>query len=1436
MTKSFLDIIDRLNFPTFEREFFLESSCTSPVVDLSERVVRLAVTLKRALPFSLYQKLKTRLADALDSEIELSINALTVDLEPSDTLSYLRLALEALLSPDEIKHVLSTVEGSTIVFLVDDSQWLVVLTQQLDQLSTHLERCGLSFTLQVKVQENSPLAIIDDVQVESPRKVEKTPTPYRRKNGDDLPLSAIEALYEGQRDVKIRGRIFNIDSQMIKSNTVQRLSVYLNDETDAISFTVFIERDDEKAKFGTLKVGDHVQLSGDVKSDAKSELVFSVRNLERIDDWRFVDDLASQKRVELHAHTKMSEMDGVADIEDYLEKAFKWGHDAFAVTDHYSVQAFPKAQHKVKSLLKQYPNRKFKMIYGCEMSLNEAELIAVHNPKNQALLDTEYVLFDLETSGLSTRFDRIIEFGAVKIKSGMILDRMQMFVQAPVKLSPFIIEKTNIKQSDVDQALPEETHLDAWMRFFGDAVLVAHNATFDVGFINAALERANRPPLTNTVIDTLPLAKLLIDDKRSYRLGAIAKHYKIPYDDVTAHRADYDAEVLMGLFQRMMDHAHQRGCLVLEDLNALNTVQSFKKDQASHVIVLAKNADGLKALFDLVSLAHTQRIVSENKSEESGAEPRLLRSDLASHRQHLLLGSACLNGELFELAANRSQAELEAAMSFYDYVEIQPLPNYQPLLSNGSVPSPERLKMILKTLVETAKSLKIPVVATGDAHYLNPWDKVFRDIYINSKGTGKTRHPLYIYNTERRQSTSSPDQHFRSTDEMMNQFAFLGAETAYELVVLNTNLIANRIEQVYPIKTDLYTPTIDHAEDNLKAIVEQSATAIYGNPLPEIVQERISKELTSITTHGFAVIYYTAHLLVKKSLDDGYIVGSRGSVGSSLVATLANITEVNPLPPHYVCPSCQHSEFFTDGSVNSGYDLGNKLCPHCSTRMRADGQDIPFETFLGFEGDKVPDIDLNFSSEYQEVAHAYTKVLFGEKQVYRAGTISTVADKTAFGYVKGYMEEKGIITPYSNAYRTYLAKGCEGVKRTSGQHPGGIIVIPQTMDVHDFTPVQYPANKVNAEWLTTHFEFGDIHDNVLKLDILGHVDPSAMRMLERITGVNVQSIPMNDASALSLFNSPLAMHVDDQYDEQTGAVGLPEFGTGFVRQILASTRPSKFSDLVRISGLSHGTDVWLNNAKNLIERDNIAFEDVIGCRDDIMLYLIHKGLPSKQAFEIMEAIRKGRGLKEEQKTLLGKFNVPAWYVESCQRIKYLFPKAHAVAYVLMAVRVAWFKVHYPLQYYAAFFTLRCSAYEYETMISPLRVIRSRLKGIQAKLNDPMLKREVSSKDNDLVPTLEVIYEMNSRGLRMAPLDLNLSQATEFILHPSLPDAILPPFIILDGLGENVAKSIVEARSTRAFFSKEDVQKRSLINSTQLSKFEELGLLSALDDNNQMSLF
>ncbi len=1432
----FITIADKLDFNTFEREFFIDSFYTPPVLNLSTNTLELKIFLKRSLPFSLFNRLNDKISGILHSKVNLIMDVEEIDLETKDQIQYIRFVLMHYLSEDSIKDILMSVEDDAILFMIDNESLEDQLLAVISKFQNELKNYGLDLKCLVKQREKQNIVSVEDVDVIIEKKKAPVQSTYKRKSMGEAQIHSISALYEGQREVKIRGRVFNIESQMVKGNTVQRMTVYVHDETDAITFTVFNEKEEDRIKYGKLNIGQHLLMFGDVKSDTKSELIFSLRQYEEIDDWMFIDDISDQKRVELHAHTKMSEMDGVADVESYLDKAFKWGHEAFAVTDHFTVQSFPKAQRKVKALLKQYPNRKFKMIYGCEMSMSEDVLTAVSNPKQQNLQDSEYVLFDLETTGLSNQYDRIIEFGAVKVKQGLILERLQMFVKAPVKLSPFILEKTGIKQSDVDQAQDEETYLDVWTAFFGNAILVAHNANFDIGFINEAMVRGNKPRLTNTVIDTLALSKLLLDDKRTYRLGSIAKHYKINYDDATAHRADYDAEILKDVFAKLLDDAQNRFCLLTDDLNGLNKESSFTKAIGKHVILIAKNADGLKDLFKLVTIAHTERMSADAKNEESIVEPRLTRTDLQSYRENLLIGSACFNGEIFEIATNRNQHELQEALKFYDYVEIQPLCNYQPMLDNGVVPSAERLKTILQNITESAQMLNIPVVATGDAHYLNPSDKIFRDICINSKGTGKSRHPLYLYNPERRQKSSSPHQHFRSTEDMLDQFSYLGAKKAFELVVLNTNLIANRCEVIYPIKDQLYTPSIEHAQENLQKVVYSNAHLMYGNPLPKVVSDRVEKELQSINTHGFAVIYYIAHLLVKKSLDDGYIVGSRGSVGSSLVATLSKITEVNPLPPHYVCGSCNYSEFFTDGSIDSGYDLPKKLCPKCNSMMKHDGQDIPFETFLGFEGDKVPDIDLNFSSEYQEFAHAYTKVLFGDKHVFRAGTISTIAEKTAFGYVKGYMEEMNITTPFKSAYRAYLAKGCEGVKRTSGQHPGGIIVIPQDMDVHDFTPVNYPANKLNADWLTTHFEFGDIHDNVLKLDILGHVDPTAMKMLEKITGVPVDSIPMNDPETISLFNSIQALHAEETYDEKTGAVGLPEFGTSFVRQILGSTRPNKFSDLVKISGLSHGTDVWLNNAKNSIESKVTTFDEVIGCRDDIMLYLIHKGCPSKVAFDIMEAVRKGKGLKEEQKSVLYQHKVPQWYIDSCQRIKYLFPKAHAVAYVIMAVRVAWFKVHYPMHYYAVYFTLRCSAYEYETMVKPTRVIRSRLLNIQQRLNDVNLKKDVSSKENDLISTLEVVYEMNCRGFKIAPLDLELSQASEFTIHPNDPTSLIPPFIILDGLGENVAKSIVEERQIKSFISKEDLQKRTLINNTQINRFVELGLLENLDDKNQMSFF
>lgn len=1436
--RSFEPILKKLKLDQLDQVYFNQAWYEPIQYQKQSQLVFLHVHLMQTIPYGVYERLKKQLSLAISGQVSLKLSAQEQNLDPKDVQHYLNAIYQQGTYAFFSNKSLSLIEENTLYFLLDQEPKDQLFKLELKQLKDDLLMFGieLSLSYRVKVIEDVMIEIKDQPLLETEASFNQTQVKMRKLKLEDYQEISLNQVVAGLKQVKVRGQIFSIEDQWVRSNTVLRKTVSFQDGTDALAFVKFLEQADELAKFNQLKEGNFIEVYGDIVFDNYGkDILINPRDIRQISNWNARKDDVDLKRVEFHLHTNMSDMDGISPIEAYIKQAFDWGHEGIAITDHNSVQAYPKAQKMVESLLKQYPERSFKMVYGCEFYFTEAKLDIVVNPTDQKLSSATYVVFDLETTGLSSKYDRIIEFGAVKVVEGMVVDRLQMFVNPEQALSSFIIEKTNITQKQVDTAFKEEACINQWLDFIGDSVLVAHNASFDTGFLTQACIRHGLKPLDNPVIDTLDFARALFKDRRSYRLGALAKLLKVPYDDSVAHRADYDAEVLVQVFSKMIDQVDGVQIQTLKDLDLLNTADAFKRQMKKHINILAKNAQGLKAIFKLVSIAHTDHLVSSGKDEGS-SEPRLIRDDITLHREHLLIGSSCYNGEIFDLAATRSQVELEAAMTFYDYIEVQPKENYRPLIENNSVKDDARLENILKNIIDTALKLKIPVIASGDAHYLQPEDKIFRDVYIQSKGVGAGRHPLYIYDEKRRQMTKSPDQHLRSTQEMLEAFSFLDEQLAHHLVVHNPKRLLNLIEQVKPIKKELYTPSIEGADDKLKETVYLNARAKYGTPLPDLVEKRIQKELNSITNHGFGVIYYIAHLLVEKSLKDGYMVGSRGSVGSSVVATLANITEVNPLPPHYVCPKCQHSEFITDGSVDCGFDLEEKPCPLCHTPMLVDGHDIPFETFLGFEGDKVPDIDLNFSGDYQEKAHAYTKVLFGDEHVFRAGTISTVAQRTAYGYIKGYLEEMGLENTLRPAYMNYLAKGCEGVKRTSGQHPGGIIVIPQDNDVYDFTPVQFPANKANSEWLTTHFEFADIHDNVLKLDILGHVDPTAMKMLERLSGKDVRTIRMNDESAISVFSSLKDLDIQNPaYNEKTGAVGLPEFGTGFVRQILDSTKPRNFSDLVRVSGLSHGTDVWLNNAKDLISQ-GYPFSDVIGCRDDIMIYLIHKGLPAKSAFDIMESVRKGKGLKDEWKKLMSEFEVPDWYIQSCLRIKYMFPKAHAVAYVLMAVRVAWFKVHMPAVYYATYFTLRTTVNEYETVRLGQVKIHERLRNIQTRLSDQKLKSTVSNKEEELINALEVAYEMASRGLGFSDLDLMQSLASEYRIHPDHPNLLIPPFTILDGLGENVANSIVEARIAGPFLSKEDLQSRTLINNTQLKKFEQLGLLGHLDDQNQMSLF
>jgi DNA polymerase III subunit alpha, Gram-positive type len=1443
-TLQFNKVVEQIGLTAEEKQLVKNAVMERPTFIVNRRILRISLKNDRPLPFLTWKKIQDGLIKLTHSNVELQILCEPVKIEIKEVEQYVRyysgyIQNGRILNDTYLNMVNLEIEClCPLPHLKDDIDLL------LPDLNVFLSQCGIHLPIRSKIVERNGNSIEVDMPVSIPKPVEtkKDYKEFRRKKRS-YTLVKIKDIMENMNDIEIEGTVFQIENRDIMGGEQMMQLIYLSDDTDSISVKRYARKAEEKEEFKNLSNGDVIVVKGRSTYDqyAKDvvlladDITFSNKTVSRSDDAVF-------KRVEWHAHSKMSEMDGVCDIEEMVETAFSLGHPGLAITDHMVVQSFPKAQYTVSRLKKQFPDHPFKMIYGVEMNMVDPLLKIVSSPKGQILEEMTVVAFDLETTGLSSRYDEIIEFGAVKIRYGEVIDRLQFYVKPKGEIPLFISEKTNIRQEHVEHAKTIAELMPRILEFFADHVLVAHNAGFDVRFINENLQRLNMKVLSNTVIDTLDCARALIKDRKAFKLGKVARYYAIPYDEEVAHRADYDAEIAGMVIVNLLKDARDKNCKTVEDLQNVQDADVFKSVMKKHVNVIAKNQAGLKSLFELVTLSHTDYLAffgkanSKKDEDEFMAEPRIIRAEIIARRNDLLIGSSCYNGEIFEIAANQSHEELIQAMKFYDYIEVQPPANYQPLIDQHSIASRKRLITILNDIINTAEKLSIPVLATGDAHYANPEQKQFREIYIQAQGIGGVRHPLYIYNAQRRSSSTSPDQHLRTTEEMLEAFSFLDDKTAFDIVVENTRSLLDKVKEVYPIQKGLYTPSIDGADAKLSEVCYKNAYKRYGKTLPKPVEDRLAKELTAIISNGFGVIYYIAHLLVKKSLEDGYLVGSRGSVGSSLVATMAEITEVNPLPPHYSCPQCSYSEFFFDGKVSSGYDLPDKFCPHCATLMQGDGQDIPFETFLGFEGDKVPDIDLNFSGDYQEKAHAYTKVLFGEDNVYRAGTIGTVAQKTAFGYVSGYCEEKGIDANMRQAQRIRLASGCEGVKRTTGQHPGGIIVIPRDVDVHQFTPVQYPANNPTSEWKTTHFDYNDLHDNLLKLDILGHVDPTAIKLLEKVTGIDPKTIPMNDFKVISVFSDLSTLNIDSRnYTEANGAVGLPEFGTSFVREILKITRPQTFSDLVRISGLSHGTDVWLNNAKDLI-LNGYHLSDVIGCRDDIMVYLIQKGLKPKQAFDIMEFVRKGKGLKPEWEELMLEHKIDQWYIDSCKRIKYMFPKAHAVAYVIMAVRVAWFKVYHPLAYYVSYFTLRCNAYDIDVMRKGSQAILARLTDIDKRMRDNSTKFQVTNKEKDLYNTLEVALEMTLRGYRFDNIDLRLSLADEFLIHPRDSRVLIPPFKVLDGLGDNVARSIVDAREKCFFLSKEDLQSRTQINGTQVRKLEIMGVLDDLQDENQLSLF
>ena len=1212
-------------------------------------------------------------------------------------------------------------------------------------------------------------------------------------------------------EVVIRGKILSVDTREIRNEkTIIIFSV--TDFTDTIVLKIFARNDDVPELLKEISGGKFVRVKGVATIDKfDSELTIgSIVGIKKCADFTTVRmDTSVEKRIELHCHTKMSDMDGVSDVKDIVKRAMKWGHKAIAITDHGDVQAFPDANHTVPS------DSDFKVIYGVEAYLVDDLKGMVTDSQNQDL-DADYVVFDLETTGFSPETNRIIEIGAVKVQNGKIVDKFSTFVNPQVPI-PFRIEQlTSINDSMVIDAPVIADILPEFMKFFEGCVMVAHNADFDMSFIKKNCQRLDIP-CKPTIVDTVALARVLLPNLNRFKLDTVAKALGVSLEN--HHRAVDDAGCTAEIFVKFIEMLRERGMSTLDEVNAMGTssVQNVQKMPTYHAIILATCDQGRTNLYKLISLAHIKYY---------HRRPRIPKSEFIRYRDGLLIGSACEAGELYRAILNgRPEEEISRLVNFYDYLEIQPLGNNAFLVRDEDSPvaSNDDLIEINKKIVRLGEQFHKPVVATCDVHFLDPEDEIYRRIIMAGQGfkDADEQAPLFL----------------RTTEEMLKEFAYLGSEKAEEVVITNTNRIADMCEKISPVRPDKCPPVIENSDQMLRDICYNKAHKMYGDPLPEIVQERLDRELNSIISNGYAVMYIIAQKLVWKSNEDGYLVGSRGSVGSSFVATMSGITEVNPLHAHYLCKHCQYSDFDSDlvksFSGRSGCDMPDKLCPRCGKPLSKEGFDIPFETFLGFKGNKEPDIDLNFSGEYQSKAHKYTEVIFGEGQTFKAGTIGTLADKTAFGYVKNYYEERGVHKRNCEIDRIVL--GCVGVRRTTGQHPGGIVVLPMGEQIYTFTPVQHPANDMTVDITTTHFDYHSIDHNLLKLDILGHDDPTMIRMLQDLTGVDPTQIPLDDKAVMSLFQDTSALGItpDDLVNCQLGALGIPEFGTDFAMGMLIDTQPKEFSDLVRIAGLSHGTDVWLGNAQTLIQEKKATISTAICTRDDIMIYLISMGLDSEESFKIMENVRKGIVAKgkcdkwPEWKQDMIDHNVPDWYIWSCEKIKYMFPKAHAAAYVMMAWRIAYCKVFYPLAYYAAYFSIRATAFSYELMCQG----KEKLEGYMHEYEKR--KDELSKKEQDTYKDMRLVQEMYARGFEFLPLDIYKSEPHHFQI---VDGKLLPALNTIDGLGDNAAVAIAEAAKDGIFLSKDDFRERTKVSKTTIELMSDLGLFGDMPESNQLSLF
>ena len=1226
-------------------------------------------------------------------------------------------------------------------------------------------------------------------------------------------FTPINTLYSDVGEVFLYGQVFGMDSREISNGTKNIVSFCITDFTDSIRCKMFIATEDMPEFKNLLKDGMFVEVWGICQYDNydRDYEIASVRAIRKSTDKRAkrVDD-APVKRIELHCHTKMSEMDGVSDAGALVKQAVKWGHPALAITDHGVVHAFPDAMHALDK------GSDFKVIYGVEAYLVDDHKHTVNDSKGQSLTDTTFIVFDIETTGFSPLYNDIIEIGAVKIRNNEVIDRFSEFIN-PKKPIPYRIEKlTSINDAMVMDAPTVDVILPRFLEFVGDAVLVAHNAEFDVGFIK---QKAKDLGLSfdGTWIDTIGMARSLLPHLPRYRLDTVCKELGVVNEH--HHRAVDDAAATALIFQKLCEMLSEKN---ITDVDALEesckiSEEAIKKLPMYHAVLLAASEVGRVNLYRMISFSHLKYFARK---------PRIPKSMLEQYREGILVGSACASGELFEaLIRGESDNDLARIASYYDYLEIQPLGNNQFLIDDedyDNINSKEDLMDLNRKVIALGEKLDKPVVATGDVHFLAPEDEIYRRIILFDKiEKEKPQPPLY----------------FHTTQEMLDEFAYLGAEKAYEVVVTNTHKISDRIEKISPVRPDKCPPVIENSDQELRSSCYEKAESIYGKPLPDIVRERLDKELNSIISNGYSVMYIIARKLVLKSNADGYLVGSRGSVGSSLAATMSGITEVNPLSPHYYCPQCHYSDFDSEdvkkygGGLGCGCDMPDKICPNCGIKMKKNGFDIPFETFLGFEGNKEPDIDLNFSGEYQSKAHAYTEVIFGEGHTFRAGTIATVADKTAYGYAKHYFDDHGESKRSCELDR--IAAGCVGIRRSTGQHPGGIIVLPHGEEIYSFTPVQHPANDMTTNIITTHFDYHSIDHNLLKLDILGHDDPTMIRFLEDVTGLSAQDFPLDSPEVMSLFQNTDALGVKpgSLLNCKLGCLGIPEFGTDFAMQMVIDAKPTCFADLIRISGLSHGTDVWLGNAKTLIDEGTATIQTAICTRDDIMIYLISKGLEPNLAFIIMESVRKGKGLKPEWVETMTEHGVPDWYIWSCKKIKYMFPKAHAAAYVMMAWRIAYCKIFHPLAYYAAFFSIRAVGFSYEVMCMGYPKLKATLMEFWNRYTHN--KNDLSVKEQDMLRDMRIVQEMYERGFDFMPIDIYRAKADRFQI---IDGKLMPSFMSIEGMGQKAAEGLEAAAKLGPFVSKDDLKDRAKLSKTIIEKMSELGLLNGIPDSAQFSLF